>query len=223
MQTHEEAALLEDYAEELALARDRAATDISGALFAALSEVQENVVESRVSLEELSVPSLEELSVPSPDGEACESLVLELSPPLEKPKKTVRFAEILEQVRFIDARIIVPSGNKYPLRKTIPKPPVRQSPTASPPKVPRAGGINASPIGKPTRIPQRKENIPPVKIATTKSAIPQRRPSVQKTKVSTATTPSPKTSSPTKRISPPSTPPSKGTRKSFSASRGFLP
>lgn len=224
IQTHEEAALLEDYAAELALAHAREKTDISGALFAALSEVQECVVESQAPIEEPVVSST--------DLEASESLAAEPAPPLKKPKKQVRFAETLEQVRLIDARVIIPSGNKYPLRKSISKPPVNQSPAASPSKIPRASSIGSP---RTTRIPPRaagKENVTSAKIPAPKAnIIAQRRPIVQKSKISAPAAPttiSPikskaSTSAPAlKRLSPP-TSPTKGARKSFSASRGFLP
>ncbi|KZP03460.1 hypothetical protein FIBSPDRAFT_473592 [Athelia psychrophila] len=237
-QTHKEASMLEEYAEELKLSRARnnvsEGTDISAALFAALAEVREHVdIDSELAI-------LDEHFEPSDEPEACESVAAEEpAMPLQKPKKQVRFADTLEQVRFIDARISIPSANKYPLRKIIVRPAVHQAPVAGPSKVPRAGGISG-PIERQTRIPQRapgKENIAATKIAAPKGTVmAQRRsaPSVLNNKMTPTkpmkpTKPSPfKTtapkSAPAQRPSPPSTPPSKGARKAIPASRGrFLP
>ncbi|KZP10983.1 hypothetical protein FIBSPDRAFT_872010 [Athelia psychrophila] len=236
-QTHKEASMLEEYAEKLKLSRARnnvyQQTDISAALFAALAEVQEHAdTDSELAI-------LDEHFEPSDEPQACESVATEEpAMPLQKPKKQVRFADTLEQVRFIDARIIVPSANKYALRKTIVRPAVHRAPVAGPAKVPRAGGISG-PIDQTTRIPQRapgKENIATTKIAASKGTVmAQRRPapSVLNNKMTPTkptkpspfkiTAPAPK-SAPAQRPSPPSTPPSKGARNAIPASRGrFLP
>ncbi|KZP18530.1 hypothetical protein FIBSPDRAFT_863790 [Athelia psychrophila] len=233
-QTHKEASMLEEYAEGLKLSRARnnvsEGTDISAALFAALAEVQEHAdTDSEPAI-------LDEHFEPSDEPQACESVAAEEpAMPLQKPKKQVRFADTLEQVRFIDARISIPSANKYPLRKTIVRPAVHRAPVAGPSKVPRAGGISG-PIERQTRIPQRapgKENITATKIAAPKGTVmAQRRPapSVLNNKMTPKPTkPSPfkitaPKSAPAQRPSPPSTPPSKGARKAIPASRGrFLP